>query len=167
VIDVRGTVRKAGRVDQSGFQRVEYVAGDAAYFNGRVPTASFLDWLGLCSQSLEEFREGLAERGLAQSTPVCVYDGGSMLFATRLWKSLLDVGFDPLSTHVLNSGWAAWDEYDGPVDLEIVCPLQAYTPFYEDGVDDADADGILPSSEKGVRHVDAGGLREFMQRVVL
>jgi hypothetical protein len=54
VIDVPGTVRKAGRVDQSGFQRVEYVADDTAYFNGHVPTASFLDWLRLCSQSLEK-----------------------------------------------------------------------------------------------------------------
>jgi 3-mercaptopyruvate sulfurtransferase SseA len=86
-----------------------------------------------------------------------------MLFAMCMWKSLLDVGFDPLSTHVLNGGRAAWDENDGCVDLETVCPLKAYTPFYEVGVDDADADGMLPSSEKGVRHVDADGLREFLQ----
>jgi thiosulfate/3-mercaptopyruvate sulfurtransferase len=160
VIDVRGHVAKLGPpVD--GHQKVRYVADGEAHFAGHVPSASFLDWRTVRTHPLDEFREAAAERGVSRTKPVCVYDGGSMLFATRVWFSLLAAGCDPRQTHVLQGGWKAWGAWDGPVDLDTVRPPKARVPFDGDGAEDGEGRvaAALPA-----RCVDAAGVRSLLRR---
>lgn len=125
ILDVRGRVEKSGGRVSSGFQQVEYVSNDEAYFAGHVPGAAFVDWRKIDVARHIELCDMLSLLGVERDKPVCVYDWGDMLFATRLWFALYAVGCKDVG--VLNGGWEMWDECGGPVSLETKCPLKSYS----------------------------------------
>lgn len=55
----------------------------------------------------------LGEQGIADETPVVVYDRSGGLFAARLWWLLRWIGHD--NVRVLDGGWAAWLAAGGAV----------------------------------------------------
>lgn len=127
ILDVRGRVMKeGGRVDK-GFQAVRYISDDGAYFEGHIPDAKFVDWRNIDLSKHVTFCDDMAQLGVQTDVPVCIYDWGDMLFATRLWLALVAVGCHDV--RVLNGGWAAWDDIEGPVSLDTSCPLKAMSQF--------------------------------------
>lgn len=92
VLDVRGAVRKLGPPDPSGRQLVEYTACSAAYAASHIPSASFLDWRDVRTHPVATFVRAMEARGVSRTKPVVIYDDGRMLFATRVWFTLLAAG---------------------------------------------------------------------------
>lgn len=125
ILDVRGRVEKSNGRVSSGFQPVEYISDDGAYFGGHIPGAAFVDWRKIDVARHIELCDMLSQLGVEREKPVCVYDRGDMLFATRLWFALYAVGCKDVG--VLNGGWEMWDECGGPVSLETMCPLKSYS----------------------------------------
>lgn len=92
IIDVRGVVRKVAPPDPSGHQLVEYVAPTAEYAAAHIPTAAFVDWRNICTYPIPRAIRALSALSVSPANPVVIYDGGAMLFATRVWFSLLAAG---------------------------------------------------------------------------
>lgn len=127
LLDVRGRVLKDGGRVKEGFQPVRYVSDDRAYFEGHIPDARFVDWRNIDLSQHTDFCDRMAELGVQQDIPICIYDWGDMLFASRLWLALTAMGCQDV--RLLDGGWTAWDRVDGPVSLDTSCPLKAMSEF--------------------------------------
>lgn len=125
ILDIRGRVLKPGGRVSSGLQPFEYIADDEAYFGGHIPGAAFVDWRKIDIARHHELCDMLSLLGVERHRPICVYDWGDMLFATRLWYALCAIGCQNVT--MLDGGWKAWDAYDGPVSVETMCPLKSYS----------------------------------------
>lgn len=125
ILDVRGRVDKPGGRVSSGFQSVEYISDDEAFFAGHIPGAAFVDWRRIDVARHVELCDMLSQVGVQRNKPICVYDWGDMLFATRLWFALYAIGCEDVG--VLNGGWKEWDQCGGAVSLETMCPLKSYS----------------------------------------
>lgn len=127
LLDVRGrVVKKGGRVEE-GFQPVQYISDDRAYFEGHIPDAKFVDWRNIDLSQHTTFCDEMAQLGVHPDVPTCIYDWGDMLFAARLWVALTAVGCKDV--RLLDGGWTAWDRIEGPVSLETSCPLKEMSEF--------------------------------------
>lgn len=145
ILDVRGRVMKCdGRV-QSGFQRVKYVADDEAFADEHVPTANFVDWRNVDLSQKRRIRDDMIRCGVIPTKPVCIYDWGDMLFASRLWLALVSLGC--VEVNILDGGWASWkankaicESYDQTVsDVENLpregteCTVESSSPIKKCG----------------------------------
>ena len=100
-------------------------AGRAAYLEGHIPGAVFVDLEGDLSApktgsngrhplpSVEELTELFSDLGVAEGTQVVAYDNFGSAFAARLWWSLRYLGHDAVS--VLDGGFTAWTSQDLPL----------------------------------------------------
>lgn len=109
--------------------------GAAEYAVGHIPGAIFLDLesdlVGKESGGrhplprMDEFVGMLGDAGISASDSVVVYDQSHGAIAARLWWMLRHVGHQ--SVAVLDGGWPAWREADGPSTTAVVVnPVVAY-----------------------------------------
>lgn len=127
ILDVRGRVVKEGNPTDDGLQRVKYLCDDDAFLSEHIPDSRFVDWRKIDLGNHVAFCDDMAQVGVQRETPICIYDWGDMLFSTRLWLALLAVGCTDV--RVLNGGWTAWERIHGPVSLDTICPLKAFSEF--------------------------------------
>eukprot|EP00624_Nannochloropsis_granulata_P006676 evm.model.NODE_5049_length_5772_cov_33.805092.2 len=131
ILDVRGEVAKAAVED--GKQSTEYKALFGDYVDAHIPHAAFVDWTkdiaytddeGVPVQLLEldELRTTLESKGVGLRKRVVVYDGGNLLFATRLWWALRLAGHQAVA--VLDGGYAKWLAEDRRITADAPCPLK-------------------------------------------
>lgn len=152
ILDVRGRVVKSeGRVEQ-GTQPVDYVADDNDYFAAHIPMAKFVDWRKIDLADHVQFCDDMAQLGVCRTRPICVYDWGDMLFATRLWLALVSMSCEDVA--VVNGGWASWDALGGEVSLNTPCPLTSYSEF----------DTLLEESKRPHMSVSLNEMRDIVQR---
>lgn len=146
IIDVRGrVVKKGGRVDE-GFQPVEYISDKYEYLdNDHIPNATFIDWRTIDLWGPNELLDELCDHGVERQKPICIYDCGDMLFATRLWLALLSVGCT--NVHVLNGGWKEWknqyEHHNEMISFDTACPLTLYRDFYGSEEEREDETSVL------------------------
>jgi len=148
---------------------VAFMAGsDAA--GGVIPGSVRIDWPDLETADtsdagltawLASIDDHLTALGITPSTPVTVYDPGT-LFATRLWWVLHAVGHREI--RVLNGGLAAWSSDGRPIDPAVAAP----TPTVESYGAFLDLTAIAPIAEveaavgsEGVTFIDARSPQEW------
>mmetsp|Transcript_7887 Transcript_7887/g.12455 ORF Transcript_7887/g.12455 Transcript_7887/m.12455 type:complete len:402 (-) Transcript_7887:255-1460(-) len=137
IIDVRGEVAKTGGFDEYGAINHEYRGLYNDYLESHIPGAIYVDWTkdiagpdaaGVPAQLLpfEQFATAMEERGVGEGKRVAVYDGGRLIWATRLWWALRTYGFDAVG--VLDGGWAKWAAEGRPTagGAEAPCPPKAH-----------------------------------------
>jgi thiosulfate/3-mercaptopyruvate sulfurtransferase len=98
-------------------------SGSASFAAGHIPTARHADLLGdladhnapyhFARPSPVKLAAALARLGVADGSPVVVYDAADSIWATRLWWMLEWIG---VPAAVLDGGWAAWLASGGPVE---------------------------------------------------
>lgn len=96
----------------------DHGAGPAAYRQGHIPGAVFVDLEGVLSgqktgrngrhplPDIGAFAQSMGHLGLKSTTRVVVYDAGNSMAATRLWWMLRWIGHE--SVRILDGGWSAW-----------------------------------------------------------
>lgn len=132
ILDVRGEVAKAS-VTEDGKQATEYKALFGDYVDAHIPHAAFVDWTkdiaytdeaGVPVQllPLDDLRTALESKGVGLRKRVVIYDGGNLLFATRLWWALRLAGHQAVA--VLDGGYAKWLAEDREITADAPCPLK-------------------------------------------
>ena len=108
----------SGAIIDVRFDLMQPAAGRAAYGEGHIPGAHFLDLEDDLSAPRGEhggrhplpspavFAQRLAELGVVPGTELLLYDDSRCVFAARLWWMLRGLGFGPL--RLLDGGYAAW-----------------------------------------------------------
>ncbi|WP_332698395.1 sulfurtransferase [Devosia sp.] len=104
----------------------DHAAGRAAYEQGHIPGALYLDHESQLSAtrtgkngrhplpSRSEFAALMRAQGLIPDTMVVVYDGGNSMYAAHLWWMLRWLGHGNVA--VLDGGWPAWVAAGGAVE---------------------------------------------------
>lgn len=113
----------------------DHAAGRAAYEQGHIPGAIFLDHEHQLSApktgkngrhpmpSLHDFAAFMRSQGLTPQSQVVAYDGGNGMYASHLWWMLRWLGHDKVA--VLNGGWPAWLGAGGASDIVATIPVSA------------------------------------------
>jgi thiosulfate/3-mercaptopyruvate sulfurtransferase len=193
ILDVRGEVAKA-TVTEDGKQATEYKSLFGDYVDAHIPHAAFVDWTKdiACTDDagvpvqllpLDDLRTTLESKGVGLRKRVVIYDGGNLLFATRLWWALRLAGHQAVA--VLDGGYAKWLAEDREITADAPCPLkineiwesetakvpddQSPPPFLSSRVD---ADFVLkscvevpPEETASVQIIDARSRDQYLGRV--
>lgn len=113
----------------------DHEAGRAAYDQGHIPGAIFLDHERQLSApktgkngrhplpARAEFAEFMRSQGLTPESQVVVYDGGNGMFASHVWWMLRWLGHDKVA--VLDGGWPAWLSAGGASETTANTPVSA------------------------------------------
>lgn len=115
--------------------RVE--SGRAAYEEGHIPGAGFLDIAGDLSDAdapthfmmppAQQFAEVVGRAGLGADARVVVYSRGNKQWSTRMWWMLRVMGFDRAA--VLDGGWEKWCAEERPTsDAPAAYPGATFSP---------------------------------------
>ena len=128
IVDIRGYVKKRDLGD--GRQEAEYLAAREEYDESHIPGAVYVDWTSDITDPgdpvpaqvapPERFAKLMGALGIADDTPVVVYDHAGSQFATRLWWALMYYGHDRVS--VLDGGWKKWTAEDRPMSAGVPAP---------------------------------------------
>jgi thiosulfate/3-mercaptopyruvate sulfurtransferase len=116
IIDIRG------RVAPATDPLPHYFSHRAAYDEGHIPGAVFVDWVkditidGPHQMQIappEKFAALMSKIGVGAKTFVVAYDDAGGMFAARLWWALNYYGHTEVA--VLDGGWQKWIAEDRPV----------------------------------------------------
>jgi len=197
ILDVRGEVAKA-TATEDGKQATEYKALFGDYVDAHIPEAAFVDWTKDIAYTheavpvqllpLDDLRTALESKGVGLRKRVVIYDGGNLLFATRLWWALRLAGHQAVA--VLDGGYAKWLAEDRYITADAPCPLKINEIWESETVatsvvkvsDDyspppflssrVDADFVLkscvealPEEAEGVQIIDARSRDQYLGRV--
>lgn len=139
LLDARSLV---GKIPSSNFlvfdvrhDLADHKAGRAAYEQGHIPGAIFLDHERQLSgpktgkngrhplPSRAEFGAIMRSQGLTPESQVVLYDGGNGMYASHVWWMLRWLGHDKVA--VLDGGWPAWLGADGASETKANAPVSA------------------------------------------
>eukprot|EP00961_Rhodomonas_salina_P185321 2502205-Rhodomonas_salina.1 len=136
ILDVRGMVDTMIHEDGESKDML-YVGLREEYNEGHVPGAAFVDWtkdiadlsstIPVQLADADTFGAAMVEKGVSNDTPVVVYDGGKMMFATRLWWALKLYGHPRV--HVLDGGITRWKLEEREVEMDHTTPPKPNTTF--------------------------------------
>lgn len=148
------------------FSLADPAAGYAAYEDGHLPGAHFLDLNRDMSAPVgkhggrhplpapADFAATIAALGIDRHSEVLVYDDSRFVFAARCWWMLRALGYK--APRILDGGYAAWvaagGEVSGVRPVPTPCsppPVPEYWPLC------CDRDGLLARRTDGARLVDA------------
>jgi thiosulfate/3-mercaptopyruvate sulfurtransferase len=173
IVDMRGVVRTETAPD--GTQQAVYEGARAAYDEGHIPGAVYLDWtrdivdendpVPVQVAPPQKLARVLGENGVGDEHLVIAYDHHpASQFATRLWWVLRHAGHPEV--RVLNGGYPRWLREGGPVTAEPPPhPPARFTPRLQPQLR-ATLDEVLAHlGQPGVTLVDARDEGQYTGRI--
>lgn len=141
-------------------------ANRAAYLEGHLPGAAFLDLESVLSDPVQEsgtggrhpmpspgrVRDGLRAAGVRSGVPVVFYDARTSIGAARAWWVATYYG---VPARVLDGGLAAWEAAGLPLETGEAAPAPGDVDVHPGGRTLLDADGVQDWVRTGGQLLDA------------